>query len=311
MLRNSQVAQRPIDHAADTVDVSLEQDTATLLLCPPDHFDVTYQINPWMDLDGWHARRDDWRAKAMEEWQTLKAFYESLGHRVMTIEPAHGQPDMVFMANCAAVLDGTAVMAHFRHPERQGEEPFYRHFYAQLKNAGVIDAMAFLPEGIAFEGCGDALWDGARGMFWIGYSQRTSRRAPEHVSRALGVPAVALEMATERFYHLDVALMPLSGGEVVYLPQAFNAAGLRAIHRHVPPQHRIEASNADAGMFAVNLVNIGKDIVMSGATPALRKQLEDAGYTVHIVETPAFQLAGGSIFCLTQRLDRRSKRAGG
>ncbi|MEM7570549.1 MAG: arginine deiminase-related protein, partial [Pseudomonadota bacterium] len=296
MLRNSQVAHREIDQ-------SQRSTAATLLMCPPDHFDVTYQINPWMDLQTWHDQRSTWRERAMAEWQSLKTTYERLGHRVLTIDPAHGQPDMVFMANCATVLDSKAVMAHFRHPERQGEEPFYRHRYHQLKEAGVIADMAFLPAGMAFEGCGDALWDSHRGLLWVGYSKRTAQEAPALVGQALNVPVAPLEMVADRFYHLDVALMPLSGGEVVYLPSAFNAEGLARIHSHVPEALRIEASDEDADVFAVNLVNLGRDIVMSGASEALLERLQSAGYRLHIVETPAFQLAGGSIYCLTQRLD--------
>lgn len=300
MLRNSQVGQLVVDQSA-------RQGQATLLMCPPDYFDVTYQINPWMDMDAWHDRRDEWRARAMQEWLALKATYERLGHKVMTIEPAHGQPDMVFMANCATVLDGKAVMAHFRHPERQGEEPFYRHHYHQLQDDGVIDDIAFLPDGLVFEGCGDALFDVQRDLFWIGYSKRTAKDAPAHVGNALGVRAIGLEMVRERYYHLDVAMMPLSGGEVVYLPQAFSPAGLDAIRQHVPEHMRIEANEDDAALFAVNLVNVGRDIILSGATAPLRARLESAGYRLHVVETPAFQMGGGSIFCLTQRLDLKRK----
>lgn len=300
MLRSSQVGQMAIDQ-------SISAGAATLVMCPPDYFDVTYQINPWMDLNGWHDQRDDWRKRAMAQWRALKATYERLGHAVHIIEPAHGQPDMVFMANCATVLNGKALMAHFRHPERQGEEPFYRHYYHSLKESGLIGDMAFLPAGMVFEGCGDALWDTSRNMMWVGYSQRTAKAAPAHVAKAFDVPTVALEMVSQRYYHLDVALMPLSGGEVVYLPQAFNPDGLDAIYSHVPPHLRIEANEDDASLFAVNLVNLGRDIIMSGASSALRQRLEQAGYRLHMVDTSAFQMGGGSVFCLTQRLDHTSQ----
>ncbi|MEO0411419.1 MAG: arginine deiminase-related protein [Pseudomonadota bacterium] len=289
------------------IDQALHTDSAALLMCSPDYFDVTYQINPWMDLRGWNDHRDAWRARAMVQWGTLKAIYERLGHTVHTIEPAHGQPDMVFMANCATVLNGKALMAHFRYPERQGEEPFYRHYYQSLKTSGLVKDMAFLPAGMVFEGCGDTLWDSSRNMMWVGYSQRTAQAAPAEVSKAFDIRAVALEMVEERFYHLDVALMPLSGGEVVYLPQAFNADGLETIHAHVPAHLRIEANEEDASLFAVNLVNLGGDIVLSGASDTLRQRLEQAGYRLHFVDTSAFQMGGGSVFCLTQRLDNTSR----
>lgn len=276
---------------------------ATLAMCPPDHFDVTYQINPWMDLGSWSAQADKWHAQAMEEWLSLKALYERLGHTVHTIAPQPGLPDMVFMANCAAVLDGKALLARFRHPERQGEQPHYQDFFGGLKETGHIESAEALPEGLVFEGCGDALWDTKRRLFWMGHSQRTSAACAQYVANAFDVDVVPLELVSPRFYHLDVALAPLSGGEVVYIPEAFSAAGRAQIKRIVGADKMIAASPHDAEMFAVNLVNLNKDIVLSGASDALTQRLEGAGYRLHTVPTQAFQLGGGSVFCLTHRLD--------
>lgn len=280
---------------------------ATLAMCPPDYFDVTYQINPWMDLETWSAKSSLWRQKARDEWAYLKATYERLGHSVHVIDPAAGQPDMVFMANSAAVLDGKAILSQFRHAERQGEEAFYQIFFAELQARGLLGSVRNLPDGITFEGCGDAVWDDARKLFWIGYSQRTSAQAPAHVAQAFGVDVIPLEMISPRYYHLDVALAPLSGGEIVYLPEAFSVEGRAVIQDRVAPYKLIKANARDADVFAVNLVNIGQDIILSGASDALRAALLQAGYRLHFVPTDAFQLAGGSVFCLTQRLDHKSR----
>jgi N-dimethylarginine dimethylaminohydrolase len=64
--------------------------TRSYLMCPPEYFDVTYAINPWMRPD---APVDP--ALAMRQWQALRATYASLGHSVATIEPVAGLPDMV------------------------------------------------------------------------------------------------------------------------------------------------------------------------------------------------------------------------
>src|ERR1700751_2693575 len=83
------------------------------LMCPPEYFDVTYAINPWMRPD---APVDP--EVAMRQWAALRATYEALGHAVSTIEPAAGLPDMVFAANGATVIDGTVLGVRFRHAER-------------------------------------------------------------------------------------------------------------------------------------------------------------------------------------------------
>ena len=41
------------------------------LMCRPQHFAVTYSINPWMDPAAWHESGDALHATAMRQWQGL------------------------------------------------------------------------------------------------------------------------------------------------------------------------------------------------------------------------------------------------
>ena len=86
------------------------------LMCPPEYFEVSYAINPWMRPDS-PVDAD----LAMRQWSALRATHESLGHSVSTIEPVAGLPDMVFAANGATVIDGIVLGVRFRHPERAAE----------------------------------------------------------------------------------------------------------------------------------------------------------------------------------------------
>ena len=86
------------------------------LMCRPEHFEVSYAINPWMDP----ARPVD-RARALRQWEHLKATYERLGHTVDLLEPVPGLPDMVFAANGALVYGGRALGARFTFPQRAAE----------------------------------------------------------------------------------------------------------------------------------------------------------------------------------------------
>src|SRR5262249_6428851 len=90
------------------------------LMCPPEFFTVAYRINPSMDP----ARAVD-PVRARDQWRTLHTAYLEAGHKVETIAPKAGLPDMVFAANSALVLDGTAYLARFRYAQRTGEEPLY------------------------------------------------------------------------------------------------------------------------------------------------------------------------------------------
>ena len=100
------------------------------LMCPPDHFEVSYAINPWMDL----TRPVD-RALATAQWEQLRRTYESLGHRVDVIAALPGLPDMVFAANGGLVVEGRAHGARFTHPERQAEGPAYLRWLAGADHA--------------------------------------------------------------------------------------------------------------------------------------------------------------------------------
>ena len=87
-------------------------------MCPPEHFDVVYVINPWMDPST--ARR---RGRApSRNGRRCGPRTKRAGHPVDTIDSQAGLPDMVFAANSALVVDGTAVLARFRYPQRTGEE---------------------------------------------------------------------------------------------------------------------------------------------------------------------------------------------
>jgi N-dimethylarginine dimethylaminohydrolase len=121
-----------------------------------------------------------------------------------------------------------------------------------------------------------------------------------------GQDVVGLELADPRFYHMDTALAPLPGGEVMYLPGAFTAAGLAAIRERVAPEERIGIAIDDGRRLAANAVAVGSTLIMSGCGRRLRAQLAERGYEVATTPLSSFLRSGGSAFCLTLRLDRRS-----
>jgi N-dimethylarginine dimethylaminohydrolase len=122
-------------------------------------------------------------------------------------------------------------------------------------------------------------------------------------------PAVGLELADPRYYHLDTCLCPLEGGHVLYVPEAFRMDSLRRLFAHVPESMAVAVRHEDATRLAANAVCIGRNVVLSGCSPPMRAQIESCGYRVHEVDIPEFALSGGSVCCLTLRLDRRSGRA--
>ena len=62
------------------------------LMCPPQHFAVTYSINPWMDPAAWADRGDALHASAEAQWTALHAALRASGAAVEMAMGALGMP---------------------------------------------------------------------------------------------------------------------------------------------------------------------------------------------------------------------------
>ena len=280
--------------------------TARILMTDASHYDVSYTINPWMRPDAWHDAPEPNRRRAIEASRSLRSALEEAGAEVITIDGVPGLPDLVFPANAAVVMDGRAIVARFRFPERQGEEPVFHAALARLMEQGRLTEVRTFPDGVFQEGAGDCIWDRTRGHFWGGYGPRSSETSIAVLRTFFGREIVALELDNPRFYHLDTCLCVLPRGEVLFYPPAFSAAGLAAIHDHVPADKRIEATDDDAARFCVNAVALGDTVIMAEASDDLRTRLAAHGYRVRDVPLAPFILSGGGAYCMTLRLDLRS-----
>ncbi len=260
-----------------------------VLMCPPDHYGIEYEINPWMNT----ARQAD-HALAVEQWNALHQHILSAGAQVSLLKPVKGLPDLVFTANAAMIYRRQALLSHFRHPQRQGEEPHNRQWLTEHRFE-VID----VPAGISFEGAGDALFCGD--TLYAGYRMRSDAAAHQQIGRMLGVRVIPVELIDSRYYHLDTCFCPLAPGEAIWFPPAFDDYGQRAIREHVSTL--IEVDRAEAERFACNAVVIGRTVITNTGCDQLHTVLSERGYKPVATPLDEFVKAGGSAKCLTLRLD--------
>ena len=279
----------------------------SIMLVDPAHFNVSYVINPWMKPGDWAADPAGYAAHARASFDALRGALQGAGATLEIVPGVAGQPDMVFPANAAVVLDRRAIVARFACGERRGEELPNLYALERFRDRGLLDEVAIFPEGCFQEGAGDAIWDRTRQFFWCGYGQRSIQSATSEVARFFDKKIVALELATDQFYHLDTCFCPLSGGEVLFYPPAFTPESLALIHEHVAPAQRLEASAEDAAAFCVNAVNIDRVVVMARAPDHVRGLLTERGYEVRDIDLDPFILSGGGAYCMTLRLDRVSQ----
>ncbi len=276
---------------------------AQILMTRPTHYEVAYEINPWMKPGVWSAGPKAQKAAARASWSTLRAALEASGAQIHDMPGAKGVPDLVFPANAAVVLDGKALLARFRHPQRRREEPHNRLALEGLRARGIIKEVVSFDDDLFQEGAGDCLWDSARGLFWVASGPRSSLGSVDRIARVFGEEVVHMPLATERYYHLDTCFCPLSGGEVLYYPPALSEAALAALHARTRSDQRLEARDQDAAGFCVNAVNLGRTIIMARPPAHLAARLEERGYRVIGVDLDPFILSGGGAFCMTLRLD--------
>jgi arginine dihydrolase len=280
-----------------------------ILMCPPDYYGIEYEINPWMN-----TQRQADHPNAVAQWNGLRAQIEAAGARVSLLEPVKGLPDLVFTANAAMIcrmdnlvrrlseseretdriVHPTAILSHFKHPQRQGEEPYNRRW---LEEHGfkVLDP----PADFSFEGAGDALFCGD--TLYAGYRMRSDAAGHQAIGRMLGVRVIPVELVDPRYYHLDTCFCPLAPDAAIWYPPAFDDYGRRAIEEHVPKLLAVE--QAEAERFACNAVVIGRTVITNTGCDQLHAALATAGYEPIATPLDEFVKAGGSAKCLTLRLD--------
>ncbi|MBK5248703.1 MAG: amidinotransferase [Actinomycetales bacterium] len=262
--------------------------TRHYLMCPPTHYTVSYEINPWMN-----QRVSTDADLAMSQWESLRAVYRELGHTVELIDPLPDYPDMVYAANGATVIDGIAYGAKFRHDERAGEGPAYLTW---LADHGFQPVAATETN----EGEGDLLFTGK--VILAGAGFRTNAGAHQEVQEVFGRPVVSLRLVDPRFYHLDTAMSVINDDLIAYYPAAFSPGSQRVL-QHLYPD-AIVASDSDADALGLNAVSDGKHVVHAPGALGLAAQLADRGLEPIAVDTSELLKGGGGAKCCTLELRR-------
>ena len=262
--------------------------TRRYLMCRPEHFTVTYRINPWME-----PTRPTDTGLALRQWQVLYDTYRSLGHQVELIDPVPGLPDMVYTANGGFTLDGIAYGARFRFAERAPEADHFSAWFA----ANGFDVVT--PAEVN-EGEGDFLLAGDTIVGGTGF--RSSGDSHREVAEVFGREVLSLTLVQPLFYHLDTALTVLdpvvAPGQIAgiaYLPEAFDEASRGILAERFPDA--IQVGHDDGAVFGLNSASDGYNVLVSPRATGFAAQLRERGYNPVPVDLPALLLGGGGIKC--------------
>ena len=264
----------------------------TVLMCRPEHFEVVYRINPWMDPG---LPTDT--TLALRQWQELYRTYLALGFDIQLIEPVAGLPDMVYAANGGFVIGNLAYGASFAYPERQAEGPAYLDWFRANGFETIVPVEVN-------EGEGDFLLVGDTILAGTGF--RSSGASHRELGEVFGREVVSLRLIDPSFYHLDTALTVLDGTpgqeHIAYLPSAFDAESLGFLRERFPDAILVDGH--DATVLGLNAFSDGANVVIASRALDFARQLREHGYNPIGVDLSELLLGGGGVKCCTLELRR-------
>jgi N-dimethylarginine dimethylaminohydrolase len=257
-----------------------------LFLCPPEHLELSYEINPWMDRSQPFSRE-----RAQEQWEALVGLYRKLApERVHTVPPKAGLTELCFLGDSVFACGKRAVYGNFRHPERAPE----RDYVVELMTSWGFEGPV-VPEPFYYEGSGETmLW---RDTILLGFGQRSDEAVMELLRTTFGRPVISFEMELPEYYHLDTALFPLSDETLVYYPRSFgpvDTATLKGLDCELLP-----VTDEEAEAFACNSVVFEGHVFVNQQAASFIRKLERRGLSVVPVDVSEFLKFGGGHKCLT------------
>ena len=283
--------------AEQAADGGRIQQVRRYLMCRPEHFTVSYTINPWMVP----ANPTD-TALAVRQWQALYDTYVALGHEVHLIDPVEGLPDMVYTANGGFVIGNVAYGAKFRFQERVPEGPAFMDWFR-------ANGFEFAEPVEVNEGEGDFLLVGDTILAGTGF--RSTGDSHRELADVFGKEVVSLNLVDPRFYHLDTAISvldPVEGPDgvekanIAYLEHAFDERSRAILAERYPDAIRV--ADADGAVFGLNSASDGLNVIISPRAKGFEAQLRERGYNPVLIDLSELLLGGGGIKCCTLELRR-------
>jgi dimethylargininase len=203
-----------------------------------------------------------------------------LGLSVTELAPDPRFPDSCFVQDVAFVCDGQLIVTRPGADSRRGEPE------------AMMDALTSisLPMQTIFA---PATLDGGDVMLtedkvYVGLSERTNAQAVEQLRGMLKREVIAVPLPAG--LHLLSSCTYLGDERILVTPECSEVQELVGFEQFVlPPQEA----------YAANVLVLGKDVVMPAGFLLAASQLEDAGFTLHLLDMSEFEKRDGGVTCLS------------
>jgi N-dimethylarginine dimethylaminohydrolase len=255
------------------------------LMCPPDHYGISYEINPWMD----RMNQPDLDL-AREQWYNLVSNIQDAGAVVEIVPPVPSLPDKVFMADTGLIDQNRFIMSRFRYPLRQPETEYAADWFRR-RNYEVLEFPLEAEETLESSDVAPF-----RGCLVAGYGFRTTLSAHETLARLVQKQVLSIKFVDPRFYHLDISFCPLDDRRAIVAPAAWSRHSCELVEKLVPEPLVLELD--EAMTFCANAIVVGKIVIMPSCPLRVGRILERWGFMICVSPVSEFIKAGGAVHCL-------------
>jgi hypothetical protein len=241
--------------------------------------------------------------RAHQQFTALRASLRS--HDIPAISFAgHPQtPDAVFPNNVFATIPGRLIIGHMRHDVRQREAARndIAQFFTNVMDYECVDLRA--QEGIA-ELTGSMVIDRARGVGFIGLSERCDELGALAMARAFSLDSALIFSLAPTEYHTNVVLSSLLGRGIVIASGGFADTTVFDAICNSYGDSAVVVSAEQKSNFAANCIALTHNTLWMSEraahslTSSELTRLERLGFAVVSVALDEIEKAGGSLRCM-------------
>jgi len=155
-----------------------------------------------------------------------------------------------------------------------------------------------IPSEFKFEGRGDAF---VHNNYLVGsYGIRSDKEALLFIAEEFQLEPLIVELAQEKFYHLDTCFQQLPSGDAIFYPEAFKDQSLSTFESLF---NLVPVSEHDANQLACNAVVINNTVIFPSVDIEAIKTVERLGLNAEVADVSEFIKSGGACQCLVIALN--------
>jgi N-dimethylarginine dimethylaminohydrolase len=261
-----------------------------VVLCQPQYMEIRDVINETQK----HFKNEGIHIEtALKQHSELVKTLKDHGVDVILLPYHKKYPEQVFTRDIGVTIGQTIFVTHMANDLRKGEENVLKQWLDD-EEISYFNLLEDLIEG------GDVVID--RDTVFVGLSNRTNKKAAEHLQSILTDHKVIAVEFQEKYLHLDCVFNIISPDTALIYPDAFTPDKVEIFKTRYD---LIEVEEDEQFTLGTNVLGIGnKKILSVPVNKKVNEQLRSRGFEVIEVDITEIIKSGGSFRCCTLPLLR-------